>query len=285
MPATDIGMSRRAVGVLDLARPLNALATGAAVLLALVVAGGAEALRPAWGSALLFATGVLFAAGSNAWNDAHDADVDRRAHPRRPVPSGRLSARAAGVAAAAFFALAVAATALAAPRALPVVLLALALEAAYELRLKALGLPGNLAVAALTAAPFLLGGVAAGRLGPDLLAFAALAALATLGRELLKDLEDAPHDVGRRTFAQREPRAATRAAQGALALAVLLSPLPALFTGTVLGRSYLAVVAMADALFLAAILQSGRSPPRAQRVAKAAMLVALAALLVGSVWP
>lgn len=275
----------RAPALLTLARPLNALTTGAAVLLALFVAGGPDAFVPLWRAALLATTGVLFAAGANAWNDARDADVDRAAHPDRPVPSGRLSARAAGLAAAAFFLLAAIATAFAAPRALPVVGVALALEAAYELRLKRFGLSGNFAVALLTAAPFALGGLAGGRFGPDLAAFATLAVLATLGRELLKDVEDAPHDVGRTTLGQRDPRAATRLAQGALALAVALSPLPALFTGTVLGGSYLALVAMADALFLAAILQARSSAARAQRLSKAAMLAALLALGVGSVAP
>lgn len=264
-----------------LTRPGNAAMTGAAVLLGAYAAGGVPGFDPVWRPLLLALTGTLFAAGANALNDAGDAEVDRRAHPERPVPSGRVTARQARAAGLALLALAFVPTALAAPAGLLVVAIAAVAELAYEWRLKAAGLPGNVAVALLTAAPFLLGAVGAGRLPPEVVVFAALAALATLGRELLKDVEDAPHDVGRRTLAQRDRRFALALGAGALVAAVALSPVPFLLTETVLGGAYLAAVAPADALFLAAAMRARSDVSRAQRLAKLGMLVALVALAVG----
>ncbi|HLE96368.1 MAG TPA: UbiA family prenyltransferase, partial [Candidatus Thermoplasmatota archaeon] len=195
---------------LELTRPGNALMTGAAVVLGAYAAGGAPALAPAWRVALLAATGVLFAAGANSLNDAGDAAIDRGAHPGRPVPSGRVSARAARGLGVLLLTASVLPTAVAAPRALAVVGAALVLELAYETRAKGAGLPGNVLVAALAAAPFVLGAVGVGDPRPEVLVFAALAAVATFGREVVKDLEDASHDEGRTTLARRDPAAAAR---------------------------------------------------------------------------
>ncbi len=46
---------------------------------------------------LAVAAGVvfLFIAGGNSLNDYMDREIDRKAHPERPIPSGRMQARTA----------------------------------------------------------------------------------------------------------------------------------------------------------------------------------------------
>jgi geranylgeranylglycerol-phosphate geranylgeranyltransferase len=109
---------------------------------------------------------------------------------------------------------------------------------------------------------------------------AVLAVLSTVGREIVKDIEDVAGDVDRTTLPKaRGVPFAGRAAQAFLGLAVVLSAVPALLG--VLGPSYVPLVALADAIFIYAALYSTRSPGRSERAMKAAMVVALVAFLAG----
>lgn len=220
MPSAD-----EARAVLALVRWPNALiAAGGVVAGALWAAGRGAPLAP-----LLFAAGAATAltALANAFNDFTDREIDRVAHPERPLPSGTLRP---------FTALAVAATgaisgivlaALARP-ALGALSAAVAtLMVVYSTSLKRHGLPGNLVVAVLASLPFLYGAWAAGR--PE--AASALLALAIplhLAREIAKDLDDAPGDAGvRRTLPVARGVAAARAALVA-ALVIFLAALAAM---------------------------------------------------------
>jgi geranylgeranylglycerol-phosphate geranylgeranyltransferase len=261
-------------------RPANVLVAGAGAWAGSLLAGAA--LLPAWRVGLAILASVAFAAAGNLRNDVLDVEVDRVAHPSRPLPRGLVSARAANVAALALYAVALAAGFLIAPWVGLLVLVALPLMEGYERALKAQGLVGNLAIGALTAAPFLVGGLAAGGLAWPVLVVAALAALATVGREVLKDVEDVEADRGaRRTLPMRVgARGAALVAGAFLVATVLLSPWP-WWRGNVLGWAYVPAVALADAAFLAAVATGFSRPDRAQRLVKAGMVLALAALVAG----
>lgn len=271
-----------AVAAIRLLRPMNALVAAVGVWVGGLLAGAAWVPPPEVLAAAV--ASFCFAAAGNVRNDLGDVAVDRVAHPDRPLVTGAVDPRAARLLAANLYALALAAGWLAASGwGLLLVAAALPLMEGYEKWGKARGLPGNLAIGLLTAAPFLLGGLAAaGTLPPAVLAVAALAALATVGREVLKDVEDEAADRGhRRTLPMRIGRTrAAWAAAGFLGAAVLLSPLPALLE-SVLGWAYLAAVGLADACFVAAAVLGARAPGRAQRLAKAGMVLALAALAAG----
>ncbi|MDX1612249.1 MAG: geranylgeranylglycerol-phosphate geranylgeranyltransferase, partial [Candidatus Thermoplasmatota archaeon] len=144
------------------------------------------------------------------------------------------------------------------------------------------GLPlvGNVVVALLVAATFEAGALAAGALPPAVHFLAGLALLANVGREVWKDAEDAEHDAGRTTFAQLAGLDRAHAvARVATLAAVLLSPLPFLYGFG--GWPFLAVVALADALFITAALRT--KPSQAQRFSKLGMLTALAAFTLGAI--
>lgn len=308
MPAPARSPRRGALAALRILRPGNALiaAVGAYAGSFLV---GAPFLAPPEVLAAMVAA-FAFAAAGNVRNDLDDVDIDRVAHPDRPLVTGEVDRRVARLLAVHLYGLALAAGWLAASwTGLALVALAVPLMEGYERWGKSRGLPGNALIGVLTAAPFLLGGLAGlaaldalpdggdgkgalavvvdalagfGRLSGSVWAVAGLACLATLGREVLKDVEDERADAGRRvTLPMRigRTRAAWTAA-GFLGAAALLSPLPVLLEN-VLGWGYLAAVGLADACFLTAALTGPRAPGRAQRLAKAGMVLALVALAAG----
>ncbi len=225
-------------------------------------------------------------AGGNVLNDLLDRESDRVNHPDRPLVSGEISpgtARGIGIA---LFVLAVLVVLPQIPtRPLLGVILGIALLAlfGYELRLKAVGIAGNLFVALLTGLVFLYGAASVG--APELVVpFALMAFFATLSREVIKDMEDAAGDVDRRTLPRtRGLPVASAVARGAVAVALVLSPLPFLYLvplTSVVGIIYLASVAAADALFVVSVARLPERLHQAQRVSKYAMTVALVAFLV-----
>lgn len=274
-------------GYLGLARPLNAGMSAVGVFVGGFVAVGPGAfLDVGVPLALAAAAAASFTAGGNALNDITDRATDAVNHPDRPLPAGRLSVRQAGVFAAAAFALAAALGALVNVWCLAIVLANALLMYAYESGLKARGFPGNLAIAYLVGSLFLFAGFASyagdatrlSRVG----VLAALAFLTTVGREVAKDIEDMAGDVDRRTLPQRiGARPAGVLAALAFAAAVALSVVP--WSSGLVAPAYAAIVVVADGMFIYAALHSAARPARAQRVAKYAMVVALAAFLAGGV--
>lgn len=79
-------------GYLELLRPPNVVTAIADVLAGYAVAGRGQGARLAW---LLAATVCLYAGGV-VLNDYCDRRVDATERPERPIPSGRVTARAAG---------------------------------------------------------------------------------------------------------------------------------------------------------------------------------------------
>lgn len=271
-------------GAWTLLRPGNAVMSAVGVGVGALVAGGpgvfaAHPVAVAAGAVAAF----TFTGAGNAANDVRDVAIDRVAHPERPLVTGAVGMRAGLALTLALYALSAAAALVVGPRALALVVGALVLMEAYERGLKARGLPGNAVVGALAGAPFVMGGLAARALPLTVLTLAGLAALATVGREVLKDVEDHAADAaGGRALtlpARIGARAAARVGAAFLVVAVLLSPVP-FMQETLLGAGYLVAVAVADAGFLAAAVLAQR-PARAQRLAKASMVLAMLAFVVG----
>src|SRR3990170_634306 len=245
-------------GLFQLARPLNCVMSAVGVGIGGMVAVGAEA----WAASALrlaFAgiAAASFTAGGNPLNDCADRETARTNHPGRPLPSGRVTPRAALAFATAGFAVAALTGLLASWECLVLVGVNAAVMGAYESRLKARGAVGNLTIGYLVGSLFLFAGLAvyAGR-GEPLLRTAILAALAglsTLGREVTKDIEDIAGDVDRRTLPQQ------------------------------IGARRAALVVPADGMFIYAALYSAARPTASQRVAKYGMIVALVAFLAGGV--
>ncbi len=271
-------------GLLELTRPVNAVAAGVLTLIGAYVAGangGGLAAHPVQGAAAVVAT-VLATGAGNAINDYFDRDIDAINAPERAIPRGAVSPRGALAFSVVLF-LGAMGLALSLP------LLALAIAGFNLLALVAYtelfkGLPGvgNLLVAYLGGSTFLFGGAAVEGSLATAATLAALAALSTFTREVIKDVEDLAGDreegLNTLPIAIGE-RAALAVGTAALVVAVVASPVPYLRES--FGLAYLAVVVPADLLMLGAAAEGFSDPSSAQRHMKYGMFLAAAAFLVG----
>ena len=182
--------------LLALARWPNVLAAAAGVVVGAWWAHGRIDGTVMW--AALAATAITIAA--NAWNDVADCEIDRVAHPDRPLPLGavtpRKATRLAWLAALAAVPLAWAAL----PWLALLTVGVLVLARLYSPHLKRLGLLGNVVVAVVASLPFLYGAWAVGHPGRGAV-LAGIAVPLHFAREVAKDLDDAAADAAwRRTL-------------------------------------------------------------------------------------
>lgn len=136
-------------------------------------------------------------------NDYCDVPVDTIGRPHRPIPSGRVSLRAAAAFASTLVVLALAVSAFLGLRLAVIAAAALALSGAYSYRLKSTLLLGNAAVALLVATVLVYGAMAAGEITSAVVAAAAITFTYILGQEALFNVEDEEQDreAGLRTTA------------------------------------------------------------------------------------
>jgi geranylgeranylglycerol-phosphate geranylgeranyltransferase len=266
-------------GLLELARPINAVAAGVLTAIGAYVAGGAIA-APAAVAAAGGAT-VLATAAGNAINDYFDREIDALNQPGRPIPRGAIAPNSALGYSLLLFAGAVALALTLPPLALAIAAINLLELVSYTSWFKGRPGAGNALVAYLGGSTFLFGGAAVGDIGAAATLFA-LAALATFTREVVKDVEDVEGDraEGLRTLPIAiGPRRALWLGTAALVAAVIASPWPFLVGG--FGVAYLAVVVPADAIMLYAAYESFTDPTTGQTHLKYGMFLAAVAFLVG----
>lgn len=275
-------------GFVRIIRPINCTMMGLAVIVGGAISSGAIAINAQL--LLGFLTGFFLAGVINVLNDIYDLELDRINRPERPLPSGELRARSAAIWASTLLVAGLASAALTSAICLIVASLASLLGAAYNKALKRTGLPGNIVVALIVAVPFIYGWlVAGGGERPLVWLFSFTAFCAILGREILKGMADIEGDAqkGVRTIAVvNGMRAASYAAVGLFAFAVLLSFLPPLMG--LVSPLYLPFVIPTDIGFLLSSLRILSDPsPRTAYVEKkralAWMTLALFAFMIGGV--
>ena len=260
-----------------------AMAGFAAVIGAGIVCGITEI--PVLGAVLLFASVFLITGAGNAINDYFDADIDAINKPMRPIPSGRVSRNAALGLSLLLFGLGIALAYTINIICFAIALLNSLMLIVYARNLKRTALAGNVSVGYLTGSTFLYGGALFEIPGlVQTSGLFALAMLATIAREIAKDIEDIDGDsaMGLDTLPIRiGSRRAGYAASAFGLVAVLLSPVPYLSLG--FSVWYLVVVVFADLCFLIAILRLKKGDAAgSSKLFKRAMAVALLAFVVGS---
>ncbi|EMA39148.1 geranylgeranylglycerol-phosphate geranylgeranyltransferase [Halobiforma nitratireducens] len=266
-------------GLLELTRPVNVVAASLLTFIGAFVAGGVTGNAESVAAAVI-ATGLAVGAG-NAINDYFDREIDRINRPERAIPRGAVSPRGALAFSVVLFAIAVV-------LALTLPWLAIAIAAVNLVALVAYteffkGLPGlgNALVAYLVGSTFLFGAAAVGEVGPAVVLFL-LAAIATLTREIVKDVEDLEGDreegLNTLPIAIGEGRALWVAA-GLLVVGVLASPLPYLLG--YFDLVYLVLVVPADVIMLAAAVRSFDDPTTGQSWLKYGMFLAALAFVLG----
>lgn len=265
---------------LQLFRTGNAVMGIVGVAVASFMAAGTD-IADAWVNLLISAVVVfMFICGGNALNDYIDYEIDKTAHPERPIPSGRMTRKTALYAALVMLGGSVVVSFLTIDlECILIVVVASILMVAYEMALKQRGFVGNVTIAVLTGMMFLLGGAVVGD-AADNVVVALMALLVSVGREVAKDIEDMESDEGDRlTLPMRiGPRKAAALACVFFVAGPVLSIAPMVWGSY--GPLYYTVV-VADAIFVycAAIVFS--SPHKAQKFAKLAMVVALVSFILG----
>jgi geranylgeranylglycerol-phosphate geranylgeranyltransferase len=215
-------------------------------------------------------------------NDYFDRDIDRAAHPERPIPRSLLRPETAIASSATMFVLSALLGWFIGLTSFSIVVASIAVILCYETVLKSEGLAGNLAISWLTGALFLFGGAAVDNLNLAWV-LAVLAFLATLGREIIKDVQDIEADTKSRTTLPMRigKRNAGIVSSIALLAAVSLSPAPYILDQV--SAYYLPIVAIADGIFIFSSMIHFENPERGQKMTKLAMLIALCAFLVGGI--
>lgn len=269
--------SRRVLAILSLVRWENALLAVAGVILGAWWATG----RPNEPETIVMAgIAVLLTAFANADNDVRDFDIDRVAHPTRPLPSGRLSLQAARIVVGFCAASALVLSALlGGPQTLAAVGVIAAMTV-YNRGVKALGVPGNVVVAIVASLPFLFGAWSAGAAGAGIPLFLVGVPL-HFAREIAKDLDDVEGDASyRRTLPLRAgPGAARLVVVSSVALFVV-----ALAPFAVRRPTFAIVVLPAVALCLVASRRVLSGQRGTARLLKSAMVVAMVAFVLSARW-
>lgn len=227
---------------------------------------------------------ALLTMAGNADNDVCDLEADRVNRPERPLPAGLLTVPSVRSVAWLLYGLVVAVAITAShPHGALVAGMALLLLA-YNRRLKGLPLVGNLAVSLLCALAIYFPefpGLPRAVVPACLFAF-----LATLAREIVKDIEDREGDsrMGFRTLPiVLTPGAARKLAFSLVAVLLAFLPIPAAFFGY--RWPYFALSTIGVAPFLVVLLvelsKVGANYGRSQRYLKWAMVGGMAALWAG----
>ena len=266
-------------GLLELTRPVNAIAASVLTFIGAFVAGGV-ADQPLAVVVAVVTTGLAVGAG-NAINDYFDRDIDRINQPERAIPRGAVSPRGALAFSIVCFVVAVGLALTLTRLAIAIAAINLVALVVYTELFKGLPGLGNALVAYLVGSTFLFGAAAVGSVGEAIVLFV-LAGVATLTREIIKDVEDIEGD--REEGLQTLPiaigeRRALVVATALLVGAVVASPLP--FVLGYFGVAYLLVVVPADVIMLYAAYESFEDPTAGQSHLKYGTFVAALAFIVG----
>ncbi len=261
-----------------LVRPVNGVMSMIAVWIGTIIAGAS--FVPALPTLMGMISVFVISGGGMGINDYFDVEIDKVNKPHRPIPSGKISKRAALVFSTVLILIGLGLAYMINVEALITAFAASALLIGYAARMKKTLLMGNLVVSGLVGLTFLYGGmIYSGFLA--LLPLALLAFLANTGREIYKTIDDAIGDqkYNVNSIAIKLGVIHTRLLGNIfLTLAVILSFVPYLFG--ILGQVYLFFVVIADAAFIAACITPMKY---GSKLIKVAMFIALIAFFAGSI--
>ena len=189
---------------LALTRPGNVVLTAVAVVAGSFIAAGDNILDFQVEIAIASLAAMMLVGGGNALNDYNDRESDKENHPNRPIPAGLINADETLVYSRVLLSAGLLIVLFGLANKLPfiIALIGTITLISYENKLKALGLSGNIAVGFMSGAVFLYAGMVVNDPGPTLWMFG-LAFLATVAREIVKDIQDLEGDTDRFTLPAR----------------------------------------------------------------------------------
>jgi len=189
---------------LALTRPGNVVLTAVAVVAGSYIAAGDNIFDFQVEIMIASLAAMMLVGGGNALNDYNDRESDKENHPNRPIPAGLISADETLVYSRILLSAGLLIVLFGLANKLPfiIALIGTTTLISYENKLKALGLSGNIAVGFMSGAVFLYAGMVVNDPGPTLWMFG-LAFLATVAREIVKDIQDLEGDTDRLTLPAR----------------------------------------------------------------------------------
>jgi len=263
---------------IELLRPNVCLLTVLGIVVGALVAGTAN-LTPMFAYAILAA--FIICGAGDAINDYFDRNIDNINAPHRPIPSGRVTAQST---LAYFIMLSVVGITLAylvSPTFLAIAAFNWLIAAVYPWKAKKIPIVKNIFVAYLAASSFIAAGFITGITLPLTLIFlVATGFIVTLGREIVKDIEDIKGDLkaGVRTLPTligEKPAKVMAYILLAIACVALLLPLYfQLFSYYYLAGAIPAIAVCAYSLQLNA--------HNAQKMLKVAMYLAILGFMIGA---
>lgn len=271
------------LNILTLARPINCVITFLSILIGAIVAGGTTITLRIIAASL---AGAFITAYGNIVNDCFDIEIDRINKPSRPMARGDIS-RSDAIAAAAIFAIAGLGLSFFVHWIAGIITIAaIAALYAYTPVFKGMSYIGNILVAVVSSAAFIVSGLAIDR--PFGAAFLVLFAfLLHLGREIVKDLEDRDADIARglltgATYAHGKVSRILASVVLTLLIVATLEPYYVGFYGT----GYLITVMLANLIIAYSVIRLiiTDSPPVMRHISamlKLAMPLGLLAVLLG----
>ena len=187
-----------------LTRPGNVVLTAVAVVAGSYIAAGDNIFDFQVEIMIASLAAMMLVGGGNALNDYNDRESDKENHPNRPIPAGLISADETLVYSRILLSAGLIIVLFGLANKLPfiIALIGTTTLISYENKLKALGLSGNIAVGFMSGAVFLYAGMVVNDPGPTLWMFG-LAFLATVAREIVKDIQDLEGDTDRFTLPAR----------------------------------------------------------------------------------
>jgi len=266
---------------LEIIRPGNAVMTVIAVLLVILISGNFTL-----NSLLACIVVFMVIGGGNAINDYFDHKIDAINKPKRPIPSGRISLKAARIYALTLFVIGTIIAYII--ELLPglIALFASIMLTLYAYNLKKMPLIGNIVVSLFVGLAFVFGAVV---VNEPLISIVAISPFfITMMREIVKDMEDVEGD--KKEGAKTLPiiygsKSSAIIAAVSMILCVVISPIP-FFIG-VLTIFYLPVLFIGDMIFVLCGISiirdhSIENAIKVSKRVKIGMLIILVSYAVGS---
>ena len=194
----------------------------------------------------------LMLGGANAFNDYFDREIDKIIHPRRAIPTGKLTERECLKFAYITFALSLILSFIINLYCFLIIAFTIGLLVLYEKLFKKMALIGNLLAGFLGGMAFVFGGVAVGKPYTAIL-LALMTFLIMFAREILMDVRDIKGDSIQRITLPMKIGVKNAIYFGCICIIVtiLITPLP--FIYNIMNWKYLLFLMPVDILFMYAI--------------------------------
>ncbi len=267
-------------GFIELIRPLNCLLAAIAVFIGYSVS--VSAIQIDLTLLIAMASAFLICGAGQAVNDVFDLEIDKKLHPKKPLPSGRVKVKNARYFYMLLFILGILLSFFINMAALTIALVFSVLLLVYSIFMKEYKYLGNIVVALGTAFTLIYG--AAISLNFSVVVFlAASAFFANWGREIIKDAEDLDADRGfKKSLPMIIPKEFIKWIVLALYILAIVLAVYVWISGLLSGIFYVGLILISAVFFMLSFLLLFRGKlSEAQTQSKIAMAVALLAFLAG----